>query len=249
MIFSFGTTWRNEEQIVFLIRSIFRERRCCLWLYCLPGDRKCKVIEKKRKSAITSLWTFFCRVIWKPLTKRQMGWLRYPDIHHNEFGAYWYFQSILRLRGTETKQQAQNRFQGDFGIAFYRIFLPVLTIQCRICRWGGWVKIVGLWEESKFSSGLNSGSPSTCSHSDLMENYQTLLNFISEGIIIFTLQGCDGAEKTVTCPCFRVWWILRCEVSSSLREETLKSSESSYAWFPMVFLALNYHSFVYLISP
>ena len=167
MIFSFGTTWRNEEQIVFLIRSIFRERRCCLWLYCLPGDRKCKVIEKKRKSAITSLWTFFCRVIWKPLTKRQMGWLRCPDIHHNEFGAYWYFQSILRLRGTETKQQAQNRFQGDFGIAFYRIFLPVLTIQCRICRWGGWVKIVGLWEESKFSSGLNSGSPSTCSHSDL----------------------------------------------------------------------------------
>ena len=151
MIFSFGIMWRNEEQIVFLIHSIFRERRCCLWLYCLPGDRKCKVIEKKRKSTFSSLWTFFCRVIWKPLTKRQMSWLRCPDMHHNEFGAYLYFQSILKLWGTETNQQAQNWFQGDFWHCLLQDFSscinhPMQHLQVgrrgKDCRTVGRVKIL-----------------------------------------------------------------------------------------------------------
>lgn len=40
-IFSFGTTWGNEEQIVFLIRSIFRETVLPL-VILLPGDRNVK---------------------------------------------------------------------------------------------------------------------------------------------------------------------------------------------------------------
>lgn len=129
MICSFGTTWRGEEQIIALTCSTFRERWCChVRLHCLPGDGKCKVIGKKGKSASTSLSTFSCHVIWKPPAKRRMSGMRFPDVHHNESGAYWYFHSMLRLRGTESWAASESIPRAHSGFAFYSVSLPVLTV-------------------------------------------------------------------------------------------------------------------------
>lgn len=142
MIFSFGTLW-GADNISYMQQ--FRGEMLLPLLYCLSGDRKCKVIYKKRKSTHTSCSTLFCYIIWKPWTKRMRGEKIFLDIYHTELGAYWYFQSILRLRCTETDQQAPSQLQGHLGIAFYRMFLPAFSIAA----FAGWEQGQRSWGSEK----------------------------------------------------------------------------------------------------
>lgn len=238
-----------KNRLYFLYAAFSRERRCCLWLYCLPGDRKCKVIEKKRKSCFFSPEHFFCHVIWKPLTKRQMSWLGVQTFiimnleHIDIFKVYWGSRHWDQATGSKS-------IQGDFWHCLLQDFSSCINHpmpHLQVGRMGGCGTVE---EESKFSSGLNSGSPSTCSHSDLMENYQTLFELHLWRDNNLYLAGLWWGLKNSNLPMFLGMVDSQgVRISSPLHEETLKLSESSYAWFPMVFLALNYHSFVYLWFP
>lgn len=67
-----------------------REReRAASGYIAYPGTENVNSYERKKKSTVISSFSdFFFSIIWKPLTERLMGRMRFPDIHHNEFGAY-----------------------------------------------------------------------------------------------------------------------------------------------------------------
>lgn len=72
MIFSFGTMWRSEEQIIFLICSTFWERWCCLCYIAYLGTENV-VILKKKKSHIYYLLNIFPLYYLKTIDEKTNG--------------------------------------------------------------------------------------------------------------------------------------------------------------------------------
>lgn len=145
MIFSFGTLWRSEEQIIFLICSNFGDRCCCLCYIAYLGTENAKSYTRKEKAHILLAQHFSAILSENHGQKRMRGEKIFLDTYHNELGTYWYFQSILRLRGTETDQQAPSQLQGHLGNAFYRLFLPALSIAAL----AGWEQGQRSWGSEK----------------------------------------------------------------------------------------------------
>jgi hypothetical protein len=137
----------------------------------LTWSQKMYSCMRKSKNSFTSFSVSFLLYYWKPLTPRLLSGMRFPDIHHNELEAYWYFQSTLRPRCMETDKQTQIQFEGHFGIEFDRVCLHFVILCWALqhlgvgSKWkdhGILVRVKRLWCLNLGSNGpsdLMEGSP------------------------------------------------------------------------------------------